>query len=501
MVADSGAEVSSVSKTTYETFKHIFGPTTPTSTSFLGADGEQLKTWGMTSMVEVTWQEHTIKARFLVLQDLGKADGLLGMDIMQRLRICIDTYEKKLVSQFPEPVLLRLAENQVIPPKSETVIQFQKPWADAAITEPWHIPETLVATPCYNEGKTAYMIVGNPTEEKVALQKEWTIARLTPALVPEQSAHNEKKGSIVPQIPDHLSAGQWSKLWYLFRKFTDIMSQSEDDYGRTTLIKHEIHTEGPPQRQPYRRQPPKKREHEERIVDQMAKAGIISPSSSPYSASVVLVEKKGGGYRLACDFRRLNAQTTKDPYSLPRIDDTLEALHGSKWFATLDFTSSYHAIPIRNEDKYKTAFVTSSGKLWEFNYMPFGVCNGSQTYSRLMHKVLEGLQWKTCLSFLDDVIIFALTFSQLVERLREVFIRIREANLKLKPSKCKIAHKELTFLGHRIQEGGIGPDSKKLEAIRELPTPKNADLRSDYLVSIENFAHCLQPLRFQCKNY
>jgi hypothetical protein len=99
----------------------------------------------------------------------------------------------------------------------------------------------------------------------------------------------------------------------------------------------------------------------------------------------------------------------KDAYSLPRIDETVDALSGAKFFSTMDVDRAFWQIGLREEDKCKTAFVVD-GQLFEFNVMPFGSSNAPATFQRLMDKVLRGLTWHQCLVYIDDVLIFAKTF-------------------------------------------------------------------------------------------
>ena len=134
-------------------------------------------------------------------------------------------------------------------------------------------------------------------------------------------------------------------------------------------------------------------------VQQMLSSNVIRPSNSPWASPVVMVRKKDGSLRFCVDFRQLNAATVKDAHPLPRIDDLLDALHGAKWFSTLDLKSGYWQVPISEQDKAKTAFRTSSGQLFEFNQVPFGLCNAPVTFSRLMDRVLAGLHWERLLSF------------------------------------------------------------------------------------------------------
>ena len=138
----------------------------------------------------------------------------------------------------------------------------------------------------------------------------------------------------------------------------------------------------------------------------MLEKDIIQPLHSPWASPVVLVPKKDGSTRFCVDFRRVNVVTRKNAYPISRVDDSLDTLAGAKYFSTLDLISGYWQVEVSPEDLEKTAFCTHDG-LFEFKIMLFGLCNIPATFQRLMDRVLAGVQWSSCLVYLDDVIIYS----------------------------------------------------------------------------------------------
>ena len=121
--------------------------------------------------------------------------------------------------------------------------------------------------------------------------------------------------------------------------------------------------------------------------------------------------RKDGGLRLCVDYRLLNSKTRKDAFPLPRIEESLDALSGARWFSTLDLASGYNQVPMAEQDHSKTAFCTPFG-LFEFNRMPFGLCNAPSTFQRLMQRMFGDQQGQSLLLYLDDIIIFSSSVEQ-----------------------------------------------------------------------------------------
>jgi len=168
--------------------------------------------------------------------------------------------------------------------------------------------------------------------------------------------------------------------------------------------------------------------------------GVIQHSTSPWkSPNLVVPEKTDASgkmkWRLIVDFRKLNDVTIGDSFAIPLISEVLNSLGNSKCFSTVDCASGFWQIPVRAEDRPKTAFSTNYGH-FEYKSMPFGLKGAPAIFQRLMSTVI-------------DIIVYGETLKVHNDRLRDVFARLRMYNLKLQPDKCEFLRKEVTYLGHR----------------------------------------------------
>ena len=401
----------------------------------------------------------------------------------------------------------RLLQKADIPPKTARLVRCHNPWPteDVLFCPDGAFPAFVTGIPALSSGPELWYAVHNHRPEPLQLHAGQSIGVLEVIHLAEApasaspSSHPTKPCQ--PPLPECLSPLQQQQLNELFKEYQDVFSQGEDDLGNTLLLEHAIETHGPPLCQPYQRQNPAVRREEMMQVQQMLSSNVIRPSNSPWASPVVMVRKKDGSLRFCVDFRQLNAATVKDAHPLPRIDDLLDALHGAKWISTLDLKSGYWQVPITEQDKAKTAFRTSSGQLFEFNQVPFSLCNAPATFSRLMDRVLAGLHWETCLFYLDDIIVFSSNWEEHLARRHEVFERLRHAKLKLGAAKCTFAAKEVSYLGHRVTEEGLLPDPSLLAAIRDIPPPTTATevrsflgLAGYYRRYVKGFAAIAAPL-------
>ena len=283
--------------------------------------------------------------------------------------------------------------------------------------------------------------------------------------------------------------------------YQDTFSKDEFDLGLTNLIEHSIDVgNSKPIKQPPRRVPVAFAAEEEKVIQQLQKQGVIRKSTSPWASPICLVRKKSGKVRPCVDYRKLNEITKKDAFPLPRISDCLDAAADAKYYSTFDLTSGFHQISIQEQDIEKTAFCTKYG-LFEYLTMPMGLTNSPAVFQRLMEIVLRGLQWHTCLIYLDDVLVFGSNFDEHMNRVREVLSRIRDAGLKLKPEKCQLLQTTVSFLGFKLSAAGILPNSDNLSKVRDWPIPTTPTqvrqilgLGSYYRRFIKGYSDLVRPL-------
>jgi len=194
----------------------------------------------------------------------------------------------------------------------------------------------------------------------------------------------------------------------------------------------------------------------------------------------------------------VNEITHKDAYPIPRFDDILDTFAGSKCFSTLDLKSGYWQVEVDPQHREKTALCTHKG-LFQFNVMPFGLCNAPVTFQHLINMVLTGLQWSSCIVYIDDIIVVRRIFDEHLHNFKLVFEWIDKAGLKLHPDKCHFLQAKVHFLGHSVP---ILPDQSKTSQITQWLIPTSVKemqqflgLASYYRRFIKNFATIASPLQ------
>ncbi len=266
------------------------------------------------------------------------------------------------------------------------------------------------------------------------------------------------------------------------RKLTELLDNNKDAFltkgaklGVTSRTQHSIKlTDTKPICRRQKSWSAKEHQIIEKHVTRMLEAGVVKDSSSDYNFNISLAPKKGTDeLRFCVNFIPLNKVTVFVAFPIPNMADCFDMFTGAKYFSTMDLASGYWQIPMAADSIKYCAFSTSTRHL-EFNVMPFGLKCAPATFQRLMNEIFADLIGKGVYIYLDDIIIYSGTIERHLELIKEVLERLKRANLRAKPSKCKILVTRVPILGHIVEDGVLRPDSERIRAIVELPRPINS---------------------------
>ena len=239
-----------------------------------------------------------------------------------------------------------------------------------------------------------------------------------------------KEGPDDINFGQNLSVEQHRQVKRLVRKFEYRFTPRP---GMTDIVQHQVKLTSntpvhcKPYRLPYATRQELKKGRE--ILD----LDIIRESRSPYASPVVIVKKSDGSSRGCVDYRKLNKLTVFDPEHMATAEELFQKTGNDKFFSKIDLSKGYWQIKVAEEDIPKTDFVTPDGH-WEFLRMPFGMVNSGATLKRGLSRILKYVD--SVLFYWDDILVHTSRWEDHVKTLRELFQRLKKADLTIRPSKC-----------------------------------------------------------------
>lgn len=448
-------------------------------------------------------------------------DGLIGLNIIKQLGIKLDFNKSTLeTNKVLIPFIYRpncTSPIYKIPPRNKMVVSLPIDQQQGEVyIKPIEInPQTIIPEGIYNANNwhaSVEVINFSNKIQTIIFEQPVKTESLSNYKLEINHSITSSGDSNEPQDirklirTSHLNLEEKQILEKLCQDFEQIFQKENQNLSFTNTIKHSIDlkVEKPIFTKSYRYPHIHKNEVETQI-SKMLQDGIIRHSFSPWSSPIWIVPKKSDAsgkikWRLVVDYRKLNEQTVDDKYPLPNITEILDKLGRCNYFTTLDLASGFHQIEVETKDIPKTAFTVEFGH-YEYVRMPFGLKNAPSTFQRVMDNVLQGLQGRTCLCYMDDIVIFSSSLQEHIKNLKQVFMRLKQANLKIQLDKSEFMHKELIFLGHIITREGVKPNPTKIEAVKNFPIPKTAKqiksflgLLGYYRKFIRNFAEITKPM-------
>ena len=551
---DSGADANCIS---LKLANKLGATITPTNLRVSPVGGAHLRCYGI-SEIEIEINQHKEHLHFLVLDQIGKYEMILGLPAFMDFDIGFFYSRGYCTIHGNQVPLLKDLRNQwyseirstahlFLAPRSQHVIPVKAdlPTATrtariipskALLSSPLRIPNAICQSNQVNR-----IIIANPTDSRIEIKPHALLAYAatshseevyptlfqpteeTPEHDPDDPTQPLVEDSIyLPSGDNHpeyttddlcseahsntnpdLSEEEKQTLENLIASFKDIFAKNPKSPGVQTKTRCHVPLKDPntpPLRFPPYRATPKILTELKKQIAELIENGIIKKSTSAWAFPVVMVPKPDGTIRFCTDFSKLSDKIQYDAYPLPRIDDTLDKLAGAKYFTTCDAASGYWQIPVEESDQEKLSIITPIGT-YSYLVMPMGYCNASGIFQRAMNETLDEYLFTCCLVYVDDLIIYSPNFESHLQDLSNVFSQLRKYGWKLKLSKCKFAQTTVDFLGHSVSHNKITikeDNLKKLLAMKKPTKVKELQsllgLTNYYKKFIQGYSYIVEPL-------
>jgi len=527
ILLDSGASVSCLSLEFAIKIKAKIQPEDE-SEQLTSADGRKLQVCGWTE-VTVGLNGLLVPHKFFVIEGL-RNKVICGLDFLTQTNCKLDL-QASAASFFDGLIVLPLQQRAkhsavlysltrcVLPPRCEVILPVRLPQHFAAAVSNGKHTVTAMVEPlaakrqpvnflvaksvvnCKSQDRQACCRVLNFTDHDFVIRKGTPVAVISHAeVLPENKFQDLNVSSVEVNKPqdkeltleekvqflknmginlekDEINAGVYNKFCELLYEYKDIFALSLKDLTGSNLPKCPILTY--PDAKPVRVRPYRlndaMRAEVDRQLDELLEAGIIQESQgSQFASPIVMVKKSTGEYRFCVDLRKINQSCLPLYHPLPSVSDVTDVLarNQAKILTVLDMRSAYFQLGITPETAEKTTFTTPHRGEFFYNRLPMGLSQSGYHMTQALKLLFRHQMGTFLIIYLDDVLICSNSPERHLEHLRIVFQKLREANLKLHPKKCKFLLRELAYLGHIFSAEGVRADPKKTAIVQNFPRPK-----------------------------
>lgn len=273
-------------------------------------------------------------------------------------------------------------------------------------------------------------------------------------------------------------------------KYPTVTSESLSSPAYIEPMKIVLKDNAAPVSIPPRRVAPAMREIIRENIEMLLENNIIRPSRSPWSSPILMVKQKLG-WRFCIDFREVNKLSVPTRFPLPNNQELLSHAAGYDWFIKLDLKKGFWQAPLDDDSCAITAFATPDGQ-YEYVRCPMGFVDTPSHFQRAMIHILNGLDGNILECFIDDILIYAHSRTELLQRLDIVLERLANFNIRINLQKCSFALRQVDYLGYVVNGAGISVSESRRDAIRNIIAPTSSKQLRAFLGLINFFRRVIQ---------
>jgi hypothetical protein len=192
---------------------------------------------------------------------------------------------------------------------------------------------------------------------------------------------------------------------------------------------------------------------------------FIESSTISYASFILFVKKSDEEFRFYVNYRKLNAITKKNRYSIFLIVETIARLFKTKWMTKIDIRHAFNRIRMHSKENEDLTTFRIKYNTYKYLMMLFELINESLKFSNFMNDILMNYLDEFVITYLNDIIVYNNSKKEHVQHVRKILQRLRETNIQIDVDKCEFHIIETKFLKMIINRDDIKMNFEKVKAI------------------------------------